>query len=55
MKQLYKYGVIKILTKEQLLNFDYANFTIRQIENIGEDIYCVESLSKSQFIDILRY
>ena len=55
MKQLFKYGLIKILTKEQLLNFDYKDYTIRQIENIGEDIYSVEMLAKNKCINTLQY
>lgn len=55
MKQLYKHGFIKIFTKEQLLNFNYSDYTIRQIENIGADIYSVEVLAKGQCINTLQY
>lgn len=55
MKQLYKYSFIQILTKEQLLKFDYNNYSIKQIESIGEDVYSVEVLAKGAFIDRLQY
>lgn len=47
MKQLYKYGSIDIMTTEELKNFNYKSFRIRQIEQIGENLYAVESLGNS--------
>ena len=55
MRQLYKYSSIKILNKEELNSFDYQNYSIKQIEILSEDLYCVEILSKSSYIDILHY
>ena len=55
MKQLYKHGCIKIKTTEELKTFNYREFQIKQIEQIGENLYAVEILEKGQYIDILRY
>ena len=55
MKQLYKYGTIKILTEKDLNNFNYNDYFIKQIENIGENVYAVEVLERGQYIDRLQY
>lgn len=55
MKQLYKYGFVKIKTAEQLKNFNYDEYEIRQIEQIGENLYAVEILAQTAYKDILHY
>lgn len=55
MKRLFKYGRIEILSSEQLKNFNYNDFLIMQIENIGENIFVVEVLEKGNYIDRLSY
>lgn len=55
MKRLFKYGKIKILNSEQLKNFNYNDFSIMQIENIGENIFAVEVLESGNYINILTY
>lgn len=55
MKQLYKYGNIKVLTEDELKKFNYDNYFIKQIENIGYNIYAVEVLKRGEFIDTLKY
>lgn len=55
MKQLYKNSFIQVMTIEELKNFNYDNFEIRQIEQIGENFYAVEILGIAQYKDILHY
>ena len=55
MKKLYKNSDIEIWDSDRLKRFNYDNFSIMQIEQIGENLYAVEILSNRRCIDRIYY
>lgn len=55
MKKLYKNSDIEIWSSDRLKRFDYDNFRIMQIEQIGENLYAVEILSNKSCTDRVYY
>ena len=55
MKKLYKNSDIEIWSSDRLKRFDYDNFRIMQIEQIGENLYAVEILSNGSCTDRVYY
>lgn len=55
MRKLYKNSAIEIWNSDRLKRFNYDDFRIMQIEQIGDNLYSIEILSNRSCIDRIYY